>query len=112
MVWINAENFRTAKDGGLLAGPFADLLPTRNTYYDLHAKDMTYDSGVPIEGYEAIWGGRAQLVLTYDSAKVPNPPTSFVELRDWVMANPGRFTYPNYRMILLVLPLSEQPTMS
>ncbi|AOY77830.1 ABC transporter substrate-binding protein [Clostridium formicaceticum] len=93
LVWINAENFRTAKNGGLLWGPFTDLLPNLNQYYDLQASDLNYDTGIPIEGYEAIWG-RAQLVFTYDSKYVQEPPKSFQELMEWVKENPGKFTYP------------------
>lgn len=93
LLWINAENFRTAKEGGLLSGPFSELLPNLERYYDKDAADMHFDSGIPIEGYEGIWG-RAQLVLTYDSAKVANPPRSFEALKEWVKDNPGRFTYP------------------
>ena len=46
-----------------------------------------------MQGYEAPYG-RAQFVLEYDSAKVPNPPKNFAELKDWVKKNPGKFTYP------------------
>lgn len=93
LLWINAENFRTAKEGGLIDGPFTDLLPNLKTYYDGDAPDLSFDSGIPIEGFEGIWG-RAQLVLTYDEAQVPNPPKTFEELKSWVMENPGKFTYP------------------
>lgn len=93
LLWINAENFRTAKEGGLIDGPFTDLLPNLATFYDLSSADLSYDSGIPIEGYEGIWG-RAQLVLTYDEALLTNPPKNFAELKKWVMANPGQFTYP------------------
>jgi len=93
LLWINAENFRTAKEGGLIDGPFTDLLPNLAIYYDSQAADLSYDSGIPIEGYEGIWG-RAQLVLTYDEAVTPNPPSTFEELKTWAMENPGKFTYP------------------
>lgn len=93
LVWINAENFRTAKEGGLIDGPFTHLLPHLKTNYDANSNDLTLDSGIPIEGYEAIWG-RAQLVLTYDSSHVSNPPTSFEELLAWAKENPGKVTYP------------------
>ncbi len=93
LLWINAENFLTAKEGGLLDGPFTDLLPNLNTYYDLDASDLNYDSGIPIEGYEGIWG-RAQLVFSYDEAVLTNPPKTYEELKTWVIANPGKFTYP------------------
>jgi putative spermidine/putrescine transport system substrate-binding protein len=93
LLWINAENFRTAKEGGLIDGPFTDLLPNLATYYDGDSPDLSFDSGIPIEGHEGIWG-RAQLVLTYDEAVTPNPPRTFEELKQWVMDNPGQFTYP------------------
>jgi len=35
-----------------------------------------------------------QLVITYDSAAVKNPPKTYKELREWVKQNPGKFTYP------------------
>ncbi len=93
VLWINAENFRTAKEGGLLDGPFTELLPNQKAFYDKTSGDLNYDSGIPIEGYEGIWG-RAQLVLTYDAAVVPNPPKTFEELLEWTKDNPGLFTYP------------------
>lgn len=93
VVWINAENFRTAKEGNLLDGPFTNLLPSLNTYYNQNDTDLYFDSGIPIEGYEAIWG-RAQLVFSYDSAIIPDPPKSFAELKKWVKEHPGKFTYP------------------
>lgn len=93
IVWINAENFRTARDAELLWGPFTGLLPNLGTYYDPEADDLKFDAGVPIEGFEAIWG-RAQLVLTYDSAIIKEPPRTFAELLKWAAENPGTFTYP------------------
>jgi putative spermidine/putrescine transport system substrate-binding protein len=74
-------------------GPFADRLPNFNQYYDTKAPEITSDFGFPTEGYEVPWG-KAQFVLVYDSAKVPNPPRSYKELAEWAKANPGRFTYP------------------
>lgn len=93
LLWINGENFRTAKQGELIWGPFTELLPNLKKYYDGNADDLKFDTGIPIEGDEAIWG-RAQLVLTYDSKVVPVPPKSFKELMEWVKKNPGKFTYP------------------
>ncbi len=93
LLWINAENFLTAKEAELLSGPFTDLLPNLKTYYDLQSEDLEYDAGIPIEGYEAIWG-RAQLVFTYDSAVLENPPKNYDELLIWVKENPGKFTFP------------------
>ena len=33
------------------------------------------------------------VILAYDSEKVPNPPTTWEELEEWMKANPGRFAY-------------------
>lgn len=93
LLWINGENFRTARQGDLIWGPFTQLLPNFSKYYETDAPDMKQDTGIPIDGYEAVWG-RAQLVITYDEAVTPNPPKSFEELEVWVKANPGKFTYP------------------
>lgn len=89
LLWINAENFRTAKEGGLIDGPYTDLLPNLNTYYDLNADDLSFDSGVAIEGYEGIWG-RAQLVFTADDMTID----SYKDLLAYAKEHPGRITYP------------------
>jgi len=89
MIWINGENFRTAKGAGVLWGPFADRLPSIRYYGD---EARARDFGTPVEGYEAPWL-RAQFVMAYDTARVPEPPRSVEALRDWVKAHPGRFTY-------------------
>lgn len=93
LLWINAENFLTAKTAGLLDGPFTHLLPNQKAYYDPNASDLHLDSGIPIEGFEAIWG-RAQLVFTYDEAEVLNPPMSYAALLEWAKENPGKFSFP------------------
>jgi putative spermidine/putrescine transport system substrate-binding protein len=89
LLWINGENFRTARQGGVLWGPFHDRLPNLK-----HYDPATYqrDFGEPVEGYEAPWQ-KAQFVMGYDTARVPNPPATLPELFEWVRANPGRFTY-------------------
>lgn len=90
LVWINGENFRNAKKAGVLFGPFAAKLPNFK-YVD--PEEVEYDFGFPVEGFEAPYG-RAQFVFEHDTDVVPDPPTSYVELKDWVRRNPGRFTYP------------------
>lgn len=94
LVWINGENFRTAREADLLWGPFTHLLPGQQTYMNPEAPDLHQDTGVPIDGYEALWG-RAQLTMAYDSARIPEPPRSYGELLTWARENPGLLTYPN-----------------
>lgn len=90
IVWINGENFRTAKEGGVLWGPFAARLPNIARY---EPSATRADFGTPIEGYEAPWE-YAQFVFAYDSARVGAPPSTLAELKAWMAAHPGRFTYP------------------
>lgn len=89
MVWINGENFRTARQADVLWGPFADHLPNIR-YFDEEARAR--DFGTSIGGYEAPWQ-KAQFVLAYDTARIPEPPRSIAALGDWIKAHPGRFTY-------------------
>lgn len=93
LLWINGENFKIAKNAGVLFGPFTQMLPSFNDFYDAKGVDVTLDFGTPTEGYEAPYG-RAQFVFAYDSAKLKEPPSSYQELRAWIKKNPGKFTYP------------------
>ncbi|SHJ10569.1 putative spermidine/putrescine transport system substrate-binding protein [Halodesulfovibrio aestuarii] len=92
LLWINGENFKNARKADLLEGPVTQLLPNYIAF--VNPDEAATDFGYPVEGYEAPYG-RAQFVFEYDSARTPNPPTSFAELKDWVKKNPGRFTYPS-----------------
>ncbi|MDW7672627.1 MAG: ABC transporter substrate-binding protein [Bacillota bacterium] len=94
LVWINGENFRTAREADLLWGPFTHLLPSQQAFMNPEAPDLQQDTGVPIDGFEALWG-RAQLIMAFDSARIPEPPRNYGELLDWARKNPGLLTYPN-----------------
>ncbi|WP_282139217.1 ABC transporter substrate-binding protein [Rossellomorea aquimaris] len=94
IVWINGENFKNAKENDLLAGPFTDKLPNFTKYYDTESHAFQYDFGTETEGYEAPWG-KVQFVFFYNSEKVKNPPSSYVELKAFMKEHPGKFTYPN-----------------
>ncbi len=94
ILWINAENFRTLKDIDGLYGPFTDVLPNQQEYFDQNSGFLTSDSGISIDGKEALWGS-AQLVFTYDSAKLENPPKSYAEILEYAKENEGSLTYPN-----------------
>ncbi|MCM3611168.1 ABC transporter substrate-binding protein [Planococcus sp. MERTA32b] len=93
VIWINGENFKTAKDNGLLFGDFAGQLPNFNEYINQEAPEISHDFGEPVEGLEAPWG-KAQFVFVHDGQKVDAPPKSMEQLAEWVQENPGQFTYP------------------
>ncbi len=93
IVWINGENFYTAKQNDLIFGPFTDKLPNFKQYIDENSDEIKYDFGYEVSGYEAPYG-KAQLVLMYDKEKVSNPPKDYNELLDFVKQNPGMVTYP------------------
>ncbi|GBE24557.1 hypothetical protein BMS3Bbin02_00832 [bacterium BMS3Bbin02] len=92
MIWINGENFRTLKSADLLYGPWSESIPNAK-YVPWDDPAIANDFGEPVNGLESPWG-HAQFVMEYNTAFVPEPPTTFEALRDWVKANPGQFTYP------------------
>jgi putative thiamine transport system substrate-binding protein len=93
LIWINGENFAAMKAQGLLFGPFAEGLPNWPLVDVAGKPAVVTDFTLPTEGYESPWA-MAQLVFEHDSARLPAPPGSLMALRDWILANPGRFTYP------------------
>ena len=93
MIWINGENFYSAKDNGLLWGPFTGKLPNMETYIDLEDPETLNDFCMPIEGYEAPYA-KAQMVMYADTAVTPDLPASAEEFMEFCKANPGKVTYP------------------
>ncbi len=91
LLWINGENFKNAREAGLLFGPFASLLPHVQQYVDPNS--VAHDFGYPVEGYEAPFG-KAQFVFEYDTAVMDEPPRTVAALKAWIKDHPGRFTYP------------------
>ena len=93
MIWINGENFYSAKDNGLLYGPFTEQLPNMEAYIDLQDPETLNDFCMPIEGYEALYA-KAQMVFFNDSAVTPEAPASAEELLEFCKKYPGKVTYP------------------
>jgi putative spermidine/putrescine transport system substrate-binding protein len=92
LIWINGENFRSMKQGGLAWCGYTEKLPN-NALVDWNNPAIANDFGVPVEGCEVPWN-TAQFALAYDSATLPDPPRSIPGLVTWIKANPGKFTYP------------------
>ncbi len=91
LMWVNGENFRNLKNGGLLFGPWAHTLPNWGLV-DM-TKPVRTDFSVPTDGYESPWG-TAQLTFMADRAQTPTPPRSAAELLAFAKAHPGRVSYP------------------
>ncbi len=92
MIWINGENFRTMKQGGLAYCGYTDTLPN-NKLVNWENPAIANDFGVPVDDCEVPWS-KAQFAFAYDTARTEKPPKSIGELIEWVKANPGQFTYP------------------
>lgn len=93
MIWINGENFYSAKDNGMLYGPFTQKLPNMEAYIDLDDPETLNDFCMPIDGYEAPYA-KAQMVLYNDIAVTPEAPASAEELLEYCKQYPGKVTYP------------------
>lgn len=93
MIWINGENFYSAKENGLLYGPFTSQLPNMAAYIDTDDPETLNDFCMPIEGYEAPYA-KAQMVFFNDSAVTPETPASAAELMVYCHKYPEKVTYP------------------
>jgi len=93
LIWINGENFAAMKAQGLLFGPFAQSLPNWRLVDTVGKPATVTDFTLPTMGYESPWA-MAQLVFEYDSAQLRAPPADLAGLKAFILAHPGRFTYP------------------
>ena len=98
MIWINGENFFSARENDLLFGPFVDKLPNYEKYIDAEDTENQMDFGYPIEGFEAPYG-KAQLVLINDSAVTPETPRNTAELLEYAKKYKGKVTYRHCRTL-------------
>ena len=93
MIWINGENFYSAKENGLLYGPFTAKLPNMEKYIDLTDPETLNDFCMPIDGYEAPYA-RAQMIMLHDSAVTAEAPASAEAFMDYCKKYTGKVTYP------------------
>lgn len=103
-IWLNGENFATLKRQDALFGAFADKMPN-SQFVEWNADDPRSllnlrDFGVETGAAEAPWSGE-QYVCAINTARVDKSkaPATFAELKTYLEANPGKFTYvkpPHY----------------
>lgn len=92
-VWINGENFYTAKQADLLYGPITKKIESFDKLMDADAHNTKYDFGVKIDGYEIPYGS-AQLVFAGDKQNFRQGfPNDTQKLFNYAKANPGKITY-------------------
>lgn len=93
LIWINGENFFTLKQANLLYPDWAQKLPN-SRYVNWDNPAINLDFGYPVDNLESPWSS-AQFQFIYDSARVQQGelPRSYVDLKTWACAHPGRFTY-------------------
>lgn len=91
VIWINGENFASARAHALLQGPILSELPNNALLAD--TPENTLDFGVYTEGYEAPWG-RAQIVLYGTPEAAAALESGPAGLLTYAKAHPGRLTYP------------------
>ncbi|TVR29475.1 MAG: ABC transporter substrate-binding protein [Nitriliruptor sp.] len=95
LIWINGENFATLDDADALLRGWAPSLPNAELV-DWDDPSIAFDAGRPVDGAESPWGS-AQFQFVYDEARTDpaDLPRSYAELADYIVANPGRVTYPS-----------------
>jgi len=93
MIWINGENFYSAKQNDLLFGPFTKQLPNFQKYIDGDDVEVKYDFGFSIEGYEAPYG-KAQMVFINDISITEETPRNAEEFMEYAKKHEGKVTYP------------------
>lgn len=93
LIWINRENFYSAKENDLLFGPFSEQLPNFKKYIDDEDLEIKYDFGFPVEGYEAPYN-KAQMVFINDAAITKETPKDYAEFMNYAKKYKGKVTYP------------------
>ena len=94
LVWINGENFSMMKENKLLIRENWIFKIPNSEYLDFkNNPSLLNDFGINTEGREMPWG-LSQLTFYYDSKFLKNPPRSSMKLKQYILNNKGRFTFP------------------
>jgi putative spermidine/putrescine transport system substrate-binding protein len=94
VIWINAANFATLQQANALLTGWSEQLPNA-ALVDWDDPAVAFDAGLPVDGAESPWGS-AQFQFVHDRERTDAAelPRTYAELAEWIVANPGRFTYP------------------
>lgn len=94
IVLLTKKGFGQLKDAGVLYGPFANKLPNAAMNQVSDSYETTWLDGKPIDDM-AVQLGKNQLVFFYNEDIMEKPPGSLSELKDYIKANPEKFTFPS-----------------
>jgi putative thiamine transport system substrate-binding protein len=94
LVWINGENFSFMKTNDLLLNEKWIFNSPNSKFLDFaNNPSLLNDFGIPTDGMEMPWGV-SQLNFYYDTKYIKSPPKSALELKNYIIRNKGRFTFP------------------
>ena len=94
LVWINGENFSMMRKNKLLIRENWIFKIPNSEYLDFkNNPSLLNDFGINTEGREMPWG-LSQLTFYYDSKFLKTPPRSSMKLKQYILNNKGRFTFP------------------
>lgn len=94
VVWINGENFYTAKKLSLLSGGLNNaLIPNMKTYISGSDPDAKTDMGTKINSMEVPFGNAQLVMIGSQKMFAGDYPTSSEKLLSWAKENPGKLTY-------------------
>ncbi len=94
LVWINGENFSLMKTNDLLFNEKWIFSSPNSKFLDFsNNPSLLNDFGIPTDGMEMPWGV-SQLNFYYDTKYIKSPPKSALELKNYIIRNKGRFTFP------------------
>ncbi len=91
---LTDSGFAKLKDAGVLYGPFKSKLPNVSLNQVGESYELTWLDGKPIDNL-AVQIGKNQLTLFFDEDTLEAPPVTLQELRSYVKANQGKFTFPS-----------------
>lgn len=91
---LTKKGFGQLKDAGVLYGPYSNKLPNAAMNMVAESYENTWLDGRSID-HMATQIGKNQLVLFFDEDQMETPPQTLSELKDFIVANPGKFTFPS-----------------
>jgi putative spermidine/putrescine transport system substrate-binding protein len=91
---LTKKGFGQLKDAGVLYGPYSNKLPNVAMNQVSESYENAWLDGKPMDDM-AVQLGKNQLVLFFDEDQMETAPATLSELKQFIIANPGKFTFPS-----------------